>query len=124
MPQFLNKTNPYDFVYMEKWVSNDKSYTGYVGVCKDGDVFLTWDSKDDVPTFSGGCKIGVTVTNENYDMFRGMYASYEGKHIERLNKCDYQILGFNRVYTFQRPTYSVPLVKKHKFSLSNILKLI
>jgi hypothetical protein len=93
------KTNPYEFNLMERWESKDE-FRAFIGYSKDGNIYLTSDHRKGIPVFSNGCRVGETVTREDFDLFRSLYLNSEDKSISKIDVSDYYIIGFKDLFAF------------------------
>lgn len=91
--------NPYHFVRMEQWFTQDGKFEGFVGYTEDGNKYLTWDVRE-FPVFSGSCKVGSCLQQSDFEQFRRVFQTTEGRWIEPLQSSCYQVLGSKKTYYF------------------------
>lgn len=103
------KTNPYEFTSMEKWCSEGNILDGFIGYCENGDIYMTFDTREDIPVFSNACKIGNTVSMKDFGIFKNLHLTTEKKWIEEILTTDYYILGFKKTFLFKQPTKVVSM---------------
>lgn len=125
----ITTKNPYNFVRMEKWIDISNIFNGYVGYCDNGDIYLTWDERDNVPVFSGSDKIGENrnVTMNDFERFRELYTTIKGKSIVSIMYVTYTIIGVKGSFEFtpaRKVNDPIKTINVHKGFLSYILSFI
>jgi hypothetical protein len=95
-----NKKNPLNFIKMEKWDAINNTFKGYVGYCENGDKYLSWDQRDDIPVFSGTDKVGINIREQHFQVFREIYMTDEGKIIQPIISTKYYILNMKGFFIY------------------------